>query len=76
LKAVIADNVGGVQRFFDIPCFQQLAGAVGMVGPDAGKAIRLLFKNFDDFNGRKLPHVIDFPQAAVQLLNIFDGLTG
>jgi hypothetical protein len=41
LNGVIAHGRRGAQRFFDITGFEYLARALGVMGPDAGIAIRL-----------------------------------
>src|SRR3990167_6613521 len=43
LQAVIADGVGGVQRFFDIPRLPPVVPALAMEGPYARQAVGLQF---------------------------------
>ena len=40
LEAVVADAAGGVERFLDIAFLEDVAGAVGVVGPDTGTGSR------------------------------------
>src|SRR5215216_6024144 len=41
LEGVVADGAGVAQGFLDVALLQELAGAVGVVGPDAGQAVGL-----------------------------------
>lgn len=49
LQRVITNGAGCRQPLLYIPRFEQLAGAVGMMGPDASKAIRLQFLSNGQF---------------------------
>src|SRR5262245_2866841 len=41
LQAIVADRGGGVQAFLDVAGLEDLAGALGVAGPDARQAISL-----------------------------------
>ncbi len=44
LQTVIADRAGGIQPLLDIVPFQNLAHAIGAIGPHAREAVRLQFE--------------------------------
>ncbi len=44
LKSVVADGGGGVQSFLDVALFQDIAGLVGALRPEAGEAVGLEFQ--------------------------------
>jgi hypothetical protein len=44
LQAVVADGAGSVQPFLDVACLDDVARAIGVVGPDPGQAIGLELK--------------------------------
>lgn len=45
LQAVIAYGRGRSEAFFNVPALKDVARAIGVVGPHAGKAIGLQFKS-------------------------------
>ena len=40
---VVADGIGGVQRFFQVAFLQPVVALLGVIGPDAGIAVGLQF---------------------------------
>ena len=43
LQAIVSHGAGGVQRRLDVALLDDVLGAVGMIGPDTGEAVRLQF---------------------------------
>ena len=43
LQVVVADGIGGVQRFFQVAFLQPVVALLGVIGPDAGIAVGLKF---------------------------------
>ena len=41
LQTIVSHGAGGVQRRLDVALLDDVLGAVGMIGPDPGEAVRL-----------------------------------
>ena len=77
LQPVVADRGGGLHRLLDIACLEDMTGAVGVAGPDAGEAIGLQLQA----DGRRVgpglgtaPRRVHLVHDAQQVLHVMPDL--
>src|SRR6185369_9725142 len=78
LQAVVADGRSGIQCLVDVAGLDDLALLVGVIGPDAGKAIGLQLDANGDSVGATLAarHAVYLVGDAEQMLHVMPDLMG